>query len=229
MPSSIDSELDALLRRLAASQVATISEDEWQAEQARRRQEEASAANRERRTSVIDQLEGRIPSHMQRLIREGAFEDTSAVKAVRAWLQSERPTPILVLVGGAGSGKTVAGICALCMSGGAFVRASDLAKRMDPWGQDREQHQPLDIRHRLIVLDDLGTERERDERFLSCLDEFVDARQGTYRGRQLLTLITTNVPAKSLRTRYGDRVADRLSGSGTAVALTDESMRGGRR
>lgn len=47
----------------------------------------------------------------------------------------------------------------------------------------------------------------------------------TRQGGSLRTVITTNLPRSEIRDRYGDRIADRLNHSGFVVQLGSESMR----
>lgn len=207
---------------LAASGVSPEDHDAAVlAEAQRQREEQRRQLDLETRRAVLERVGGRITDEARAALLRGAAEPTPAMRAVEEWLSSPR-WPALVLVGGVGTGKTVAGISALFRVPGDLVHARELARRHDPWGEDRQGGvRPLDLRHRLLVLDDLGTERLEDPRFIPALEDLVDARQGG----GLRTLITTNLRKEELRSRYGHRVADRLNAIASGVRLTSDSMR----
>lgn len=101
-----------------------------------------------------------------------------------------------------------------------WVRAPELAARVDPWRDERERGvEPLDLEVPWLVVDDLGTEAPT-ERWHSAFGELVDARMRVGR-----TIISANATKADIRPRYGDRVADRLNHCAVAVELTGESMR----
>lgn len=196
-------------------------------EQRRREDEERAQTATESRRHILERHGNRVPSHLHGPFLAGTMSATPALTACREWLASDRPRPILILVGGTGTGKTVAALNALSIIRGQFVDAPLLGRRCDPWRSELEQGiQFLDLeRTPLIVLDDLGTERADDDRFVEAFGRLVNLRQGTKDGRALRTLITSNLPPTEIRRRYGDRVADRLNEIGKAVPLQGASMR----
>ncbi len=156
-----------------------------------------------------------------------------AMAAVRAWVASDAPRPVLVLAGGTGTGKTVAAAWALSRLGGEYVRSVDLARRSEPY---RGEAEPLNVAaHELLVLDDLGTETRSaagalDRRFMPALYDIVDQRQGVMRrGTRWIprrTLITTNLTKKQFVEAYPDeRIRSRLAQSCTWVALDGVDQR----
>lgn len=151
-------------------------------------------------------------------IRSGQLEDVPALVHVRGWLESGGA--ILVLCGGVGTGKTVAGAWALWTHGGDGVQSGRLPQRLDPWGDERDRYRPLD-QTGLVVLDDLGTEATGNMRWDTAFATFIDDRTAT----EAKTLITTNLRRQQIRERYGDRIAERINHVGTAVEIAGESMR----
>ena len=74
----------------------------------------------------------------------------------------------------------------------------------------------------MLAIDELGTEPlDALGRWLADLDELVDAR--TARGRQ--TVATTNLSGTDFKARYGERIADRIRGSGRFIETRAASLR----
>ena len=163
-----------------------------------------------------------------RSVVDGKLADSEAVRHVDRWLNA--PSPVIVLCGGVGTGKTTATMLAVWRILGQRVQTSAweavpaamLGRRADPWKQDREAGiEQCDLRAPVFVLDDLGTERTEDARFVEALFSLVDGRQDP----KHRTLITTNLARADIRPRYGDRIADRLNHIGRAVEIKGASMR----
>lgn len=196
-------------------------------ERERARAEESGQIVANARRNVIDRYGHLVPRHMHEPFIAGDIADTKALAAVRQWLGSDSPKPILVLLGGTGTGKTLASFTALATLRGQLVEAVQLGRRADPWRNDIDAGvEALDLTTGgLLVLDDLGTEDADDKRFFEAFGRLVNVRQGTKNGRPLRTLITTNIPSTDIRRRYGDRVADRFNEVAKAVPLEGASMR----
>jgi DNA replication protein DnaC len=147
---------------------------------------------------------------------------TKALVSVAAW--SERKTAkFLFLCGGVGTGKTFAAACAIAsLGGGTAVRSANLTRRIHPTYADTVAgYEKLNLRNALVVLDDLGTERDHaGAKWGDAFAEFVEQR--VMFGR---TIITTNLKWDEISRRYGDRIADRLRAHSIAVELTGKSMR----
>ena len=214
-------ELDAQLAREEAERAERNRE--WEAKQRELREKERIERAAKFRQSVALGFEGRIRDDVRDRIASDTLDMSGEAGAtiVSWWDAAEKP--VLILSGGTGTGKSVAAVEMLARHGGSFVHARDLARRHDPWKEDRADGvTKIDVESRgLLVLDDLGTERLEDPRFLAALEDLLDARQSVTRR----TLITTNLSPAQFRERYKERFADRLNGIAKAVTLTGGSMR----
>lgn len=203
---------------------------------------EADERGRHVRDLLIGSGLGLLREDVHRVIRN-ELTDSKALVTVREW-HRDRKRPWLLLCGGTGTGKTLAAawylrqlyrealehrwprrgqhydydVGRLLRSQPRAVRGSTLATRLRPWSHERTPHDDPHP-HRYVVLDDLGTERLDDPRFAEALADFVEARL------DLPTLVTTNLPRKDIRKRYGDRIADRWNHVAHAIEINDRSMR----
>lgn len=211
-----------------------ITEDELH----RRRADEAAAQERsESQARACSLRAARLARHplgltpeMAQAITAGTLPTSPALRVCKRWLANPKAPPILVLCGGTGTSKTVTAGWALAERDGDYVRALDLAERHRPQFEERERFEALHVkRARLLVLDDLGTEKlnakgERDSRFLPALYDVIDQRNAVMvHGEwvQLLTLITTNLGEEAFMKTYaperrhdsdtdGERIRSRL-------------------
>jgi hypothetical protein len=149
------------------------------------------------------------------------LDETPATKAVDAFMDSGKT--FLLLLGSPGAGKTLATAQALSRQGGAFFRAVELARLS---AYDANDRATMERAHKtgLLVLDDLGAELLHDG-WKPMLDELIDIRWGN----QKRTIITTNLDGTTFKTRYGDRIADRIRDDGFVEKCGDKSRRGGSR
>ena len=148
-----------------------------------------------------------------------------AVNAVRDFL-ADKAKAFLVLGGETGTGKSIAAASALLscretlrtLSGeefprwtrrGLYVKASELA-RAPQYGKEADRARERLHMRQLLIIDDIGAETAT-ELWRDSFGDLIDARM---RGG-MKTILTTNLPGKELRTRYGDRVIRRLSEHGT--------------
>ncbi len=146
-----------------------------------------------------------------------------AVAAVRDFMAG--PKAFLVLGGETGTGKSIAAASALLtcqemlrtLSGeefprwtrrGLYVKASELS-RAPQYGKEADLARQRVRMRQLLIIDDVGAE-SINELWRDAFGDLIDARM---RGGQK-TILTTNLPGKELRTRYGDRVIRRLSDTG---------------
>lgn len=160
--------------------------------------------------------------------------DTTLTQAVREF--SAGPLTFCLLLGGAGSGKTVAAAEALLNSrmawdGGKawcysssearFTLATDLA-RMSFF--DTESVRRLGRLERVpwLVIDDLGGEL-MTEGWKSNLTEIILQRNS---GRRK-TLITSNLTPETFKQRYDDRIVSRIRGSGVVLVSGTTDLRRG--
>lgn len=215
-PTEIAEISGELLRRLKSNEppiadIDTLSD--------RRYHDEAELARRKAETRdklVRDVLERVLPPKVYESVVNGC-EETPAVKAALAWLESDRR--VLLIRGGVGVGKTVA-------AGTAVKALVERGRRGISW------HRPNDfvsaVLHRydddapplggdLVVIDDVGRETKTD--FCEALCTFID----DYRARILLS---TNDTKERFRSRYDLRLIDRLNEVGTSIGIKGESRRG---
>jgi DNA replication protein DnaC len=150
----------------------------------------------------------------------GGLEKWPAVEALQDWMLSGKT--FLLLLGVTGTGKTVAAAEAIASTYGVgiFRRAVEMARMSVFDRADRDKLEQI-RRCDLLVIDDLGTEMAHDG-WRPVLDEVIDVRYG---GRRQ-TIITSNLDAKMLRARYGDRVMDRIRDDGMIASCGDKSRRG---
>lgn len=131
----------------------------------------------------------------------------------------------LGLLGRVGTGKTVAAARVLRWAArrgheGAFERATTFARLSGYDKADRAWFERL-CEARVVVLDDLSTEH-LTEYGLSMFQEWLDRRASD---PKLRTIITANVSKATLAERYGERIVDRLAGSGLVHVSTEKSLR----
>lgn len=187
-----------------------------------RKKREQRRANPER-AKWLSRYDGLQPRGVLEDIYDGRLRHTVGIRAVERWLSSPDATPCLVLLGGTGSGKTVAALHAIRrLQSARFVRAPELGGAVRPTMDERRLGQEeLDPRRvKLLVLDDLGAE-QITPRFEQSLFLSVDARQDIRRR----TIITSNLGKGDFRGRYDDRVIDRLNAIARVVALGGDSLR----
>ena len=158
------------------------------------------------------------------------FEETAGVAAVRAWVSaagnaSPFRTPLvekpwLVLIGGVGSGKSFAAGYAFRELGSrwtTFAAAPRLAAKIDPWqGEDRSERVNADS---VLVLDDLGTEKDANGRFGEAFLRVLNARA------DYPLIITSNLPKAEWRKRYDERAISRLNHRARVVEIATKSLR----
>jgi DNA replication protein DnaC len=149
-----------------------------------------------------------------RVIKED-YRERPAMLAVKAALSLKSPTRYLLLTGGAdakksvGVGKTTAAAHALVtLGGGQYVYSDDLAPLASSIHRDDRAQMSTLEQCRCLVIDELGIEasdarrRARD----AALFRLVDRRQG----RPKLTIMITNLHAKTLMEQFDPRLRSRL-------------------
>lgn len=224
---------DHLLRQVEERE----TDPQWQEAQERRRAERLVSYDRALRRA-IDEAIGRagIPEHHLAVIAAGEMSRTAAVEA------TEQGHTLLVLSGGAGSGKTTAACSwlhgyiadpgawpsvdawdGMLMAGNPkrqplFVTAAKLSR----WGRYDDAAMARILGAQRLVLDDLGVEY-LDEKgaYVSLLDELINERYAMKRP----TVITTNLLADDFVRRYGERIRDRIREVGKFVNVGRDSMR----
>lgn len=174
----------------------------------------------------------RLQRMMELLERSGVGErslhaatdphDWDAVVETRRWLATGTQT-WLVLVGGKGTGKSVAATWAVreaCKRGDSafFRRASEVA-RLSTFDAGADELTRL-RKCALLVVDDLGTEN-LTAHAQGLFFEIFDVRHENH----LRTIITSNVGRQQLKERLGERLTDRLKSDGRIIELHGESKR----
>lgn len=217
-PQSISSAIDRLEY---ADEIWSWTEEQWAAHDAevakeRARHEHAAQAERERRRWVQLSANG-FP---RRAIDAAKIADPkrATIARIATWDPKERN--LLVIAGPPGCGKTVAAAwwAARQEREPSFVRATTFAASSR---YDRDTRASW-FEASGLVLDDLGSEYlDAKGSFLVDLDELVDVFYGDARP----LLVTTNCKLDDFRTRYGERVMDRIRECGTFWSTHDKSMR----
>lgn len=138
------------------------------------------------------------------VIQAGSVQDRPALRVARAWAQlSDRP--FLILLGPVGSGKTLAGILALCVAcyDLGYLSAARLhavsRSLLDEYAKKSG-----------FLLDDLGLEHLGNEMTALHLFDLVNTR---YLGNRR-TVVTSNLTRGAFQKRYDDRILRRLMEAG---------------
>lgn len=214
---------------LAAAWSAALAEDHEREQAAEKRAAEMAALAR------LPQLASTLGVPRRCVDALTSPRETPSLAAVMGFRSAE--AAFLLLLGGAGSGKSVAASWAVCerlrdllrrnhhaeawRAGARFVRAGELARiAIQDFDEDSREEFERWCSVSLLVVDDLGTERAED-RWLSRFDELVDRRYGD----RLKTIITSNLDGVAFKARYGERVADRIRHDGRIVSSGKESLR----
>lgn len=182
-----------------------------------------------------------LPEHLKRcgcppriidvISAAGRLTDTDAVLMTRGWVAGKTST--LLLLGPPGTGKTVAACATLKLARkdvwfmgvgedrvlkswgysprrGMFARAAELSN-LAPWAPDGRGKWERAREVEWLVLDDLGVERmDPAGVWAEQLDLLIDCRYGA----NLRTTMTSNLTTAEFASRYGDRIARRISDSG---------------
>lgn len=148
---------------------------------------------------------------------------TPALEAVQAFgASTDADRPVLILSGSTGCGKTYAAACAIASAGGTVVSSRELGRRCEPHQNELNAGiRMIDLKQRLLVLDDLGTETGVDDkRWSTAFGSFIDHRQMFGK-----TIITTSLTREAMDLRYDERITDRLNDCAVLVTIVTESMR----
>lgn len=163
------------------------------------------------------------------------LKDTKAIRIIDEFLQSDEGGWCLVLSADKGAGKSTAAAYWLMKQTelhdlnpavmGAPVRrwwSGTRLARVNGYTSEFEKLAQVNF----MVLDDLGIEYlDKNGNFLQRLDEIMDERYSNYRK----TVITTNLNSEDFKSRYGERIADRIREGfgygGSFMELSDKSMR----
>jgi hypothetical protein len=171
---------------------------------------------------VADELRERlidsgVPKGVRKVLAT-EFQPTPCTMAVDEWLASGKS--LLLLAGGFGTGKTVAGGYAIKRRPGRWMHASEIKRAA------RFEHEArmLELQHaRLLVVDDVGSEfNDASGWGRATLTELLLVRYDN----ELPTIMTTNLGPAAWKTYADPRIADRLGGKlGQVFGASGESMR----
>ncbi len=146
----------------------------------------------------------------------GAMKPTEATRAVDEWIVSGRS--MLLLTGGVGVGKSVAGAYTIRRTPGKWVGASDISRLASL------ECAPMLLgarRARLLVVDDLGAEyADKSNWARTAMRNLLCERHDA----GLRSVVTTNLSATAWKSYADDRLIDRLA-TGTVKVIGGESMR----
>lgn len=149
------------------------------------------------------------------------LKPTDALSRVKDWVTKSEDGALLALVGGTGVGKTVAAAWALLQVGGEAVRSDELSFLSGSnYSADRDRFREIVTTRGLLVVDDVGTERD-EAKARHGLFDLVDIRQG----KGMRTLLTSNVTAEVLRSRLCERTLSRLRAVGGQYSCKGTDMR----
>ncbi len=148
------------------------------------------------------------------------------------WITEQR-TPGLLLCGTAGNGKTtlmraIADVYALATLRGdrgdvlevRTVQATTVA-RLGRTSYDEFKALKLTP---MLAIDDMGIEPTTVLEYGNGISPMTELLTHRY-DKQLFTVVTTNLTAKDIRTKYGDRIADRFNEMMTVVVFKDGTFR----
>lgn len=216
-----------LLRQLAERQQWEAENPEltadwnaaWLEDEQRTRILEAEVARKQFRENMPYRLErmGVPPLAVDAL---KANLQTAAMSHVEVFMRSDRL--ILLLLGGPGTGKTVAAASALIEApahSSVFAQAVDVA-RLSDYNVEHMHELERVTEAKLLVLDDLGAEHANDF-WVSRLDGIINHRYGHKRR----TVITSNLDAQRFKKQYGERIADRVREVGMVKSCGNQSLR----
>lgn len=175
--------------------------------------------------SVARLKRGGVPEALIPALR--ALQKTATVEAARQLGRGE--LPLLLLLGKAGTGKSVALACACAEVARTWPWAAQPGggRRLDPFlyihasafeGLDGIDQRDSWVRAHLLVVDEMGREAE------AAVQRLVDVViQRHAAGRA--TGMASNLGATAWKARYGEPLADRIRADGKAIVLAGESMR----
>lgn len=177
---------------------------------------------------LIERME--LPTHALAALKN--YRPTGAIQAASTGCS------LLVLTGSPGTGKTVAAVKWLAdyvhddgnwTSPGSILRLKQrapvfvTAARLARW--DRYEQEPMAklLCSARLAIDDLGAEYlDKNGFYASLLDEVINERYAAERP----TLLTTNLDPEAFKSRYGDRIADRIREVGEVHGCGRQSLRG---
>jgi DNA replication protein DnaC len=200
----------------AMAKLGGLSEERETAWQ-RQRQADDAFEQATKRAAALGDVRSQLPPPVLDALVHDRAEQTEAMRAVTRWLVGT--SPVLVISGDKGCGKTVAMAAALAKAGGSWVTCTQLTRRSQAnFGAEAEEYERL-LRARRLYIDDVGTERLPAEAVTSMLVEVIEKRGG------VRTILTTNLSLADFTRRYSDpRLTSRMARV-TWVGCTGSDLR----
>lgn len=213
-------ELDAIIE---------ATKEIWSVDAAASEAWEAARKRDERRVN-LRVVEGAITDDdIERLVHDKV--DTFAARVVKAFLLAtkapstpEKPaTRYCWLAGPTGYGKTVAACWAIAEERGRYMTAEQLRRAFCQETKEAAELREYATRCHLLVVDDIGTERNAAEIADSrtAMFQLVNARQG--KGR--ITILTGNLSEETIRKHYDTRTIERIEHQGKIVTVRGRDLR----
>lgn len=162
--------------------------------------------------------------------RERAAEALEIARAFVEGFDSGNVKDLLFL-GGTGVGKTFISGCIACelIKKGVpvlYISAAELLSELTYFGQDDERSERRELLEKIIytiellIIDDLGAERQTEARY-GILMDLLNRRTADGRGRRK-TIISSNLSLKELLKLYDERVFSRIAAFGICELLGDD-------
>ena len=98
------------------------------------------------------------------------------------------------------------------------------AKEARHYAKDRAKFESIAAKE-CLGLEDIGREATEVLEYGNVLNPVIDLLEHRYRDR-LFTMVTTNLTARDIRAKYGDRIADRFNEMMKVVVFKNPSYRG---
>lgn len=138
----------------------------------------------------------------------------------------------MIFEGKAGLGKTFLANCiinALTDKGYSclYVSATDLFKYFAPGFYDRDDCSEMVefiLNCNLLVIDDLGSEKQTETRYAELLD-ILNKRESNNKNKLCKTIITTNMMPTQIKKNYDERVFSRIYGDYDLLKFAGEDIR----
>lgn len=137
------------------------------------------------------------------------------------WLHKRHQRPVLLLLGGTGTGKTVAIAETATRTSFATRDSGRLAKAFGGFGTEYQSFEDAAGFEGLLVVDECGLTKQSD-REAEMLQALVDQRKWATRP----TAILSNLSSDDFKARFDARTVSRLREYGHVVALRGTDMRG---
>lgn len=169
-----------------------------------------------------------IPDDIRPALIAGTLPASEPLTATQAWMADRDRHPWIVLGGSTGVGKTCAAADAIAAEGGVFKTADEVVAAFAAMFGAEAQERERILRARVLVIDDVGTELDRD-RMLAALVTLLSKRASAM---WTPTILTANMTANAFRERYkNERLMSRFAKSVKWVSLqckTDLRRRNGK-